>query len=81
MKITDEMVQVGLAAYYEADGLHIYDTVQSIITAALPHLQPVDVAAVTRPVANIESRTPKEVFDIMCDRIRALSAEPAQKGD
>lgn len=35
-------------------------------------------AAVIKPVTNIDCRTSQEVFDIMCDRIHALYAKPAQ---
>ena len=34
-------------------------------------------AALLRPIIGIENRTPREVFDIMCDRFRHASAQPA----
>lgn len=81
MKITDKMVDDAIEAGQMEGWDYIEDRMRDALTAALPHLQPVDVAAVTKPVTNIETRTPKEVFDIMCDRIRALSAEPTPEAE
>jgi hypothetical protein len=35
----------------------------------------------TRPIIGIENRTPLEVFDIMCDRIRGQSQHTSMEGE
>jgi len=42
---------------------------------------PVDVSSLTRPIIYLESRTPLEVFDIMCERIRANRASHNTEAD
>lgn len=39
-----------------------------------------DIEALTRPIIGIENRSPREVFDIMADRIRSALAAPVPNG-
>lgn len=50
------------------------DAAKQIDPEAWKRAEQVRLDRLTRPIAGIENRTPQEVFEIMCDRIRGSRA-------